>query len=238
MRIIVLWKFHSRKTPVGHDLHDFITHRHRVCHLIPKKHLYSLIEMSDSSIQTILIPHDRPKRSCVYCGTEFNVRPSATRKFCSRSCYNAYKRGERNGSPPFESNWELIPCKNCGELFSTGPGLPSVFCSLYCLRTQGQKLNPLSRSISKELRNYILNRDGVCCRWCGSTDNLEIDHIWPVSKGGPTIPDNLQVLCVYCNSHSKRERITKKALRIIPSIFRHHFYSKKPLNSYDLHTSL
>ncbi|MBO4856796.1 MAG: HNH endonuclease [Bacilli bacterium] len=37
---------------------------------------------------------------------------------------------------------------------------------------------------------------------CGKSDlleNLEIDHIIPIARGGKTTPDNLQVLCHDCN---------------------------------------
>jgi hypothetical protein len=53
------------------------------------------------------------------------------------------------------------------------------------------------------LREYIKERDNYTCQCCGKvmTDNvgLQIDHIIPVSKGGKTEPDNLQVLCSVCN---------------------------------------
>ena len=41
-----------------------------------------------------------------------------------------------------------------------------------------------ARNISKAQRMAILNRDNHQCVYCGSTQNLHIDHIWPVSKGG------------------------------------------------------
>lgn len=44
----------------------------------------------------------------------------------------------------------------------------------------------------------ILLRDGCCLR-CGSTDDLTIDHIWPLSKGGTDAKGNLQTLCGACN---------------------------------------
>jgi hypothetical protein len=54
--------------------------------------------------------------------------------------------------------------------------------------------------ISVSLRTEILNRDR-CCVLCGSEDDLQIDHIVPVSKGGRSKKDNLQVLCGPCNQN-------------------------------------
>lgn len=44
------------------------------------------------------------------------------------------------------------------------------------------------------------------CQFCGSTNDLQIDHILPKAKGGPDIEGNLQVLCLRCNN-KKRDNI-------------------------------
>lgn len=56
-----------------------------------------------------------------------------------------------------------------------------------------------SRYISEETRMKVLARDGHQCRVCGSREDLEIDHVVPISKGGTGEISNLQTLCRKCN---------------------------------------
>lgn len=54
--------------------------------------------------------------------------------------------------------------------------------------------------VSNKMRFAIYNRDHNRCRKCGSRYNLEIDHIYPIAKGGKSTYDNLQTLCHRCNA--------------------------------------
>lgn len=49
-------------------------------------------------------------------------------------------------------------------------------------------------------REGILKRDNYSCVYCGSTENICIDHIIPLVSGGSNAPDNLAVACKSCNS--------------------------------------
>lgn len=55
--------------------------------------------------------------------------------------------------------------------------------------------NLMRGQLSKELAA----RDAKVCRYCGSTENLSIDHIVPLARGGTNDLDNLQFLCMPCN---------------------------------------
>lgn len=61
------------------------------------------------------------------------------------------------------------------------------------------------REISDRLRFRILLRDGFTCAKCGRSPmkekgvELHVDHIIPWSKGGETLPDNLETKCAKCN---------------------------------------
>lgn len=61
------------------------------------------------------------------------------------------------------------------------------------------------RDVSDRLRFRILMGDGFTCRKCGRNPmkemgvELHVDHILPWSKGGETIPENLETKCEKCN---------------------------------------
>jgi hypothetical protein len=54
--------------------------------------------------------------------------------------------------------------------------------------------------VPASLRRAVLERDGHQCVRCGSTADLSIDHVYPQSLGGRSIPENLRTLCRPCNS--------------------------------------
>ena len=73
------------------------------------------------------------------------------------------------------------------------------------------RLPAIERSISPQLRNEILERNGYTCQLCGAGPGdpdpfnpgrkvrLHIDHIIPISQGGTDDKSNLRVLCSTCN---------------------------------------
>lgn len=50
-------------------------------------------------------------------------------------------------------------------------------------------------SISGDLKRRVRNRDGNCCRYCGSPRNLHVHHIEYLSQGGANRAINLITLC-------------------------------------------
>jgi hypothetical protein len=62
------------------------------------------------------------------------------------------------------------------------------------------KKNKPVRKITSRLRLNIYERDGYKCKHCGTSNDLSLDHIHPVTKGGITSFNNLQTLCRPCNS--------------------------------------
>src|SRR4051812_45870696 len=68
-------------------------------------------------------------------------------------------------------------------------------------RKSSRVLDEESRYIPAALERQVWARDHSCCSWmtssgaCGSTYQLEIDHIVALALGGKTILENLRLVC-------------------------------------------
>lgn len=59
------------------------------------------------------------------------------------------------------------------------------------------RLNSKSWAI---VRRAVIERDGLVCRYCGQVPNqVHIDHVHPISRGGSNDMSNLVVSCAPCN---------------------------------------
>lgn len=87
--------------------------------------------------------------------------------------------------------------------------------------TETREDRRLTRQVPREVMLKVVRRDGQVCRICQKNvldDEIEFDHIIPHSKGGPTTPENLRVLCRACNRKKRdtlKELLSDDPLRIL-----------------------
>lgn len=60
-------------------------------------------------------------------------------------------------------------------------------------------------------RKNVLIRDKYTCQYCGSTNDITVDHILPRSRGGKTDFLNCVASCKECNILKKRDRTPEEA---------------------------
>ena len=128
--------------------------------------------------------------------------------------YQFYLR--RNQTRYRQVNYRKIP-------YTVSQEAEHFFCDLPYLENRNMKLKEIGyectlhdyfvkdqrRLMTKDLRKQIMIRDHYTCQYCGKympdEVGLTIDHIRPVSKGGKTVPSNLQVLCSKCNGRKSNK---------------------------------
>ncbi|XP_010553809.1 PREDICTED: uncharacterized protein LOC104823787 [Tarenaya hassleriana] len=64
-------------------------------------------------------------------------------------------------------------------------------------------------------RKNILLRDDYTCQYCSTRENLTIDHVLPISRGGEWKWENLVAACSRCNSRKGQMTLDEANMKII-----------------------
>ncbi len=71
--------------------------------------------------------------------------------------------------------------------------IPAVMRLMKIIRSLYRTSVPFSKK-------NVMVRDGFVCAYCNSTDELTIDHVLPISRGGKSEFDNCVTACKACNA--------------------------------------
>ncbi len=85
--------------------------------------------------------------------------------------------------------------------------LPAVMKLIKLVRTIFRTHVPFSK------RNVMI-RDGFTCQYCGSFEDLTMDHVIPVSRGGKTTFENCVTACKPCNMKKTNKMPTEAQMFI------------------------
>lgn len=133
--------------------------------------------------------------------TKLERQPKAKefKKPLSKYSIRPYLRRFGSWQSALEAFVEYIEQSVSEELSNKAPDIKTSVSSKKRIKKKTKK------DISDRLRFSILLRDGFRCQSCGRSPlkkpgiELHVDHIVPWSKGGETIPNNLQTKCKKCN---------------------------------------
>ncbi|KAI4341173.1 hypothetical protein MLD38_025930 [Melastoma candidum] len=64
-------------------------------------------------------------------------------------------------------------------------------------------------------RKNILYRDNYSCQYCRSRENLTVDHVLPVARGGEWKWENLVAACARCNSRKGQKTIEEANMKLV-----------------------
>jgi 5-methylcytosine-specific restriction endonuclease McrA len=105
--------------------------------------------------------------------------------------------------------------ENCRDL-GAGYRLPLVIRLSHYVRVP-HKAIPLTR------RN-VLHRDNYTCQYCGTRNNLTLDHVFPRSRGGKDTWDNVVTACLKCNVKKGNKTPIEAGMALMTAPNRpHHF---------------
>lgn len=129
-------------------------------------------------------------RSCDYCGRAYSCSCSRGAKrqsrFCSPDCYFSYRVGD------------VCPTWKGG--ISKRPD----YAVIVAQRRRARVANAIGNGVTEREWREILARFGDRCAWCRRSENLivklSMDHVVPLARGGAHRADNIQPLCIECNS--------------------------------------
>lgn len=150
------------------------------------------------------------KFKCDYCNKENEEKQSHYKKkkrhFCNINCYSKF----RSEKLPLTEQHAYKGIRKDGES-------KQVYHRNYCKKNPDIIAHLKARRYAKEknavgshtLQEWekLKNSFGNICVFCKQEKKLTKDHIIPLSKGGTDYIENIQPLCVNCNSKKNNKMI-------------------------------
>lgn len=132
---------------------------------------------------------------CKQCGVLVSRYRSRARQFCSKACYSEYQRRDRK-------------CSDCGHIRCKYHSALKNNRERRTRTAAERKAHSMAKMFNRiglklpleEARQIIAN--GVLCPYCVSqvpVNEISLDHIVPLSRGGTNALDNLQWVDLSCN---------------------------------------
>jgi hypothetical protein len=152
-------------------------------------------------------------KECEYCKILKVYKGTVGKRFCKSECGKLFtaklRLGTKYNRPEKEYN-----CRKCNNIFmSNHPGTCNE-CKKECNKIAHKAYNKKRRAavrtiaIQSIIDNKVFERDNWKCKNCKCkvqkmdiyrNDAAELDHIVPISLGGPHSYSNVQTLCRQCN---------------------------------------
>lgn len=143
---------------------------------------------------------------CKRCGKKF-IGKRRSKKYCSIRC-------QRNRKTV--NDISVVECVICNKKFKQIRS-DSKACSKKCKkkhyynirdkdkkrfyeRTRDSRIRCNGGNFTYKEWQSVLKKYKYRCACCNEKNNLSIDHIIPISKGGKHEKENIQPLCIKCNS--------------------------------------
>ncbi len=111
---------------------------------------------------------------------------------CHRQWYEANRDRARENGRRWQGANPGKACEKSRRWREANPGKVREKDHRRRARKKGATIGPVDEAAIHE-------RDKVCI-YCGSDQDLTIDHLIPLARGGPHCQDNLAVACRRCNS--------------------------------------
>lgn len=108
-------------------------------------------------------------------------------------------RAEATSCDGISSDIEAKATSDVGSRMEGNTRTESQCETLFRLNSDVGTVAKYSRYVPQAVKHAVWRSARGQCTSCGSTNNLQFDHIQPVALGGRSTPDNLQLLCGSCN---------------------------------------
>ena len=164
-------------------------------------------------------PEPNNARQCILCDKVFISKSKSS--ICSDECRKIISRTKVSERAKHIHNMSVDAreCKECSAVFTPIYGYSGVtYCSRTCSFRHNKRISKQKRRAIKRACDAdnidafkVFNEADWKCQSCGidtprqlrgkhKPNSPELDHIFPLSKGGSHTYDNVQLLCRGCNS--------------------------------------